>query len=427
MVSFTQEQQDPTGGLTLDALMARQKEAALRQAQLSEPSQVNSTILGGLGTVAGQFFAGINRHRAEQQEAEGRDALAKALQTGFDPATGQLSQEAMGTVLALDPDMGMQFIGDAIRSRREQVRTVTGDEAKALGLDPARTWQVDYSGKASDITPTEGTQYRPMTPEEYKAFNIPVDPNTGQPSKPYRWNIKENKPEAIGGEPATSQPMSDWQNRDLGYYHGGSMANDSLTETGNDAILATMDTAFWKGLGDWSGSSVVSALANQQLSPQQQIALNDALNFAAAVNRKESGASLTEQEIAGTIARYIPQYGDSREAIEHKRRNRAEKLRSFTFGLSGRSELDAANKDLESQREQRRKEREAQGGEGGGEGGGGTTEPPPPENKPALDTQGRPYKPLPNGKNVTTKPNGALDASGMTVEEYRQWRRLNGV
>jgi hypothetical protein len=358
-ISFT------TGGATLAALRERQQR--LQQAAPELPSVAGmQSPLQGLSYLANTFVNSLQQNRAAAEEERGSQELAQALTTGLDPVTGQLKPEAMATVMARDPEMGMQFIGDMIRSRREQVRTVTGDQAKAMGLDPTRTWQVDYSGKAQDITPTVETQYRPMTAEEYKAFNIPVDPTTGQPTKPYRWNIKENKPEAIGGEPASAQPMTDWQNRDLGYYHGGSLANDSLSETGNDATLATLDTAFWSSLGDWSGSSVVRAMANRQLSPQQQIALNDALNFAAAVNRKESGASLTEAEIQGTIARYIPVYGDSAETIAKKRAARAEKLKSFTYGLSGRPELDAANADLNAGREQRRKEREAQGGGGGG-------------------------------------------------------------
>jgi hypothetical protein len=363
-VSFT------VGGPTLQALQERQQRLQQAAPELPPPSGMISPWQG-VSYLANTFVNQLQQNRAAAEEQRGQQELAQALTTGLDPATGTLKPEAMATVMARDPEMGLKFISDMITQRRSQVRTVTGDEATKLNLDPTQTWQVDNTGHATNITPTEQTQYRPMTVEEYKQFNIPVDPTTGQPTKPYRWNIKERKPEAIGGEPQSAQPMTDWQNRDLGYYHQGSLANDSLSETGNDALLADQSTAFWTGLGDWSQNSLVKAFANKQLTPQQQAAINDAVNFAAAVNRKESGATLTESELQGTIARYIPVYGDSPETVAKKRAARAEKLKSFTFGLTGRPELDAAEKDLQAGRDQRRKEREAQGGGGGGGGGAG--------------------------------------------------------
>ncbi|RWP05104.1 hypothetical protein [Mesorhizobium sp.] len=216
----------PGGGATLDALMRRQRELAERQAQLSGPSQGSSTIAGGLGQMANAMFTGLAQHKAEQQEAEGRQALTQIL-SGINPETGATSEQ-WGQAYQLDPDLGAKLLEGATQARvaarqREQqladiasqrayqegqtasqrtyeegrsaVKTVTGEEAKARGLDPTRTWQVGATGEAKDITPDIAESYRPPTQAEIEAYGL-------KPDTPVRINTKTGKPEAIGGGPA---------------------------------------------------------------------------------------------------------------------------------------------------------------------------------------------------------------------------------
>jgi hypothetical protein len=403
-----------------------------RQQRLQETAPELPTMAGmqspwqGAAYLANTLVNSLQQNAAASQEEAGTKAMMDAFGK-IDPATGATSEQ-LAEIGRYDPEFAIKLWTDRAQRLQNQVRTVTGDEAAKLGLDPTRTWQVDNSGKANDITPTTKSEFGPIISGE-EAQKLGLDPNLR-----YQFNQTSGKYEQVGSTPQSAQPMADWQNRDLGYYHGGSLANDSLSETGNDATLATLDTAFWSALGDWSGSSVIGALANRQLTPQQQAALNDALNFAAAVNRKESGASLTESEIKGTMARYIPVYGDSPETIAKKRTARAEKLKSFRFGLSGRPELEAADADLNAGREQRRKERETQGGGGGGNattggtdtgGGTGTTPPAPDATEPEAIADMSRAEPnvryrLPNGRIARWSGRGDPEVETSWVYEQGQ-------
>src|SRR5262245_47441198 len=114
---------------TLDMLLARQKEAAIRQAQLAEPSAINNTILGGLGTMAGQLFAGLNRARAEREESSARDELVRAI-SQIDPVKGP-TPEQFATIGRRDPDLMMELYSTAIAQRQkgtwEPIATPAGE------------------------------------------------------------------------------------------------------------------------------------------------------------------------------------------------------------------------------------------------------------------------------------------------------------
>lgn len=118
-VSFTRQMPN-SGGMTLDALMARQKELAARQADLSGGGYPGEgTIAGGLGNMLNQFTTGLAANRAREQEAQGRQELAQAV-AGVNYDTGEVSPEALQTMMSRDPDTGLAFIKNAIESRRAQ-------------------------------------------------------------------------------------------------------------------------------------------------------------------------------------------------------------------------------------------------------------------------------------------------------------------
>jgi hypothetical protein len=107
----------PSGGgaMTLQALMARQKEAAARQqANLQQPQ---GTILGGLGQMTNALFTGLEQNRAAREEATGREALTKLI-SGYDPSAAN-AQQVAAQAMQIDPEVGMALISDLIKSRRD--------------------------------------------------------------------------------------------------------------------------------------------------------------------------------------------------------------------------------------------------------------------------------------------------------------------
>lgn len=111
---------DPTGGMTLDALMARQKALAEAQGQIAAPRNIQSPWQGAAQMLQA-FVAARQGAYAENQLTAGRDALAKIraginLDTG--PTSEQISQASM-----LDPDYADKLTGlaaDAVRARRQR-------------------------------------------------------------------------------------------------------------------------------------------------------------------------------------------------------------------------------------------------------------------------------------------------------------------
>jgi hypothetical protein len=388
-VSFT-----TSNPVTLQALRERYQRLQETAPQLPSPQGMQSPWQGA-AYLANTLVNSLQQNAAATAEQRGTQAMMDVFGQ-IDPAKGA-TPEQLAQIGRYDPEMAIKLWTDRAQRLQNQVRTVTGDQAKAMGLDPTRTWQVDNSGKANDITPNKA-QYGPIiTGEEAKAQGL--DPNLR-----YQFNVTTGKYDQVGSTPPSAQPPAEYQSRDLGYYSTGSAANDSLTESGGDKALRSVDTAFWSSLAGMSGtdalSSITKAFANRQLTPEQQMALNDALNFSAAILRKESGAALTPDDIATTFERFIPKYGDSDQIVEQKRQMRQDRLKALTYGLSGRPELQAVETDLNTAREKRRKAREAVAGGGGGtDTGDGTL---PPGTKVTDNPDGTRTYTMPDGVVVTT-------------------------
>jgi len=240
-------------GLTLDALMKRQADLAKNATQLPEAQDMRSPWQGAayLGNVLSDK---VQQGRAANDITATRDALAKVT-SGIDYDAGATNQQ-INEIAQYNPELAeklmqqrmdrakeqrgytqqreMQDAGfthadtsredqqtfqggqqedqqqstiDAAtasdeRKKQEEIRKadagakhiVTGDEAVKLGGDPGRQYTVSADGTTlTDITPTPTTEYRPMTPDEMKAYNL--DPN-----KSWRFNVKEKKPEPVGND-----------------------------------------------------------------------------------------------------------------------------------------------------------------------------------------------------------------------------------
>jgi hypothetical protein len=125
MVSFTTPtgglSGDPTGGETLDALMARQKMLQQQAAQplatsIPSPWQGASQMVGTLGNL-------LQQRTATTEAAQGRQAIAEAM-THRDPATGELTPDAQATVMRLAPVQGEQLYEKGLdrRAQLEQIQ-----------------------------------------------------------------------------------------------------------------------------------------------------------------------------------------------------------------------------------------------------------------------------------------------------------------
>lgn len=110
----TADPNDPTGGATLDALMARQR--MLMQNRPETPAQIASPWQGA-ALIANSLVNGLQQNQAQEQEAAGRAQLAAAI-AGIDPMAGA-TPEQMATVARLDPDLSQRLLADATQARRQ--------------------------------------------------------------------------------------------------------------------------------------------------------------------------------------------------------------------------------------------------------------------------------------------------------------------
>jgi len=179
-VSFTREEPSgPYAGLTLDALMQRQKEIAAQRAALAQPTEQNNTILGGMGTMLDKYLTGRREFQATEQEKTDRQALAEAMATR-DPETGQMPAEAMATVQRIDPETANAIAQDFITSRREianreDTQAHTSGEnllnRQAQTSDTHYTVDAANARNAADITSREGINEADITSREGIASN----------------------------------------------------------------------------------------------------------------------------------------------------------------------------------------------------------------------------------------------------------------
>jgi hypothetical protein len=107
---------DPTGGMTIDALMARQKMLAEQAGQIGAPRQMISPWQGA-AQLAQTFVNNRKEHATEDQLKAGRAALAQIM-SGIDPASGATSAQT-GQAYQIDPDLGLKLMDQAIQARRE--------------------------------------------------------------------------------------------------------------------------------------------------------------------------------------------------------------------------------------------------------------------------------------------------------------------
>ena len=134
--------------LTLDALMARQKEIANRQGDVMGMPVTN--IPQGLGQMAWSLVNALQGRAAEKELATGQQEISEAFGQ-MDPNTGMLSNEALQTIMRRDPDLGALMYREAMNARQH---AATLEAAKAKEAAEAGPKATDVGALADDFTNT---------------------------------------------------------------------------------------------------------------------------------------------------------------------------------------------------------------------------------------------------------------------------------
>lgn len=151
--------------LTLEALMARQKELAAQGAQIGQMDM--GTIPQGLAGMAQSFVNSLARRKAERDLASGQQTVAQAFGHAMSD-TGVLDPAAMQQIMQLDPPTAMELMKTAAALRASQAkvehwepvlgpdgkptgaqRNTTTGETKAAG-DGSGTWKPSDIGSLRD-------------------------------------------------------------------------------------------------------------------------------------------------------------------------------------------------------------------------------------------------------------------------------------
>lgn len=195
---------DPTGGMTLDALMARQKQLAEQGQQIAAPRQMTSPWQG-LAAMAQQLVNARQESATQNQMTAGRQALAQAV-SGIDPNTGAVPQASIATAMSLDPDTGLKLLQTSLEARRaererqQHLADVSSQRAYETSQPLTEIGKIDQELAAGRITQQEAdtakaalapVSFRPPTQAEIDAYKL-------NPNLSYRINSKTGAPEAIG-------------------------------------------------------------------------------------------------------------------------------------------------------------------------------------------------------------------------------------
>lgn len=161
-------------GMTLDALMARQKEIALDRAKL-QPGAIQQPIQG-VAYLANVLANKLQQGRADRALAAGNQQVAETM-ANVDPVQGA-SGAQLGILANYDPDLAMQFLKERADRRQAEADRVTygpvltGDAAKAVGLDPTKSYQMNQKTQQYDQVGGGGTSVTVNPPSAETAAKL---------------------------------------------------------------------------------------------------------------------------------------------------------------------------------------------------------------------------------------------------------------
>ncbi|KPK69945.1 MAG: hypothetical protein AMJ84_08645, partial [Acidithiobacillales bacterium SM23_46] len=205
------------------------------------------------------------------------------------------------------------------RGRLEQLRLA--------GIDPA-----SKEGRRFLLTGSLGEQFRPATPEEaarYGASAGQVDTETGRfyPINPPTGFVVETTAEGgtrIVQGPGAGQTFREQESKDIVYAARAEGALADLEPVAEE--LANLAPRLFEYVPLGQG--------RQFQSPEYQRANVAAMEFLAAILRKDTGAAITQKEIDIYGQTYLPQPGDSPQALEQKTRARRRAIDALRAPMS---------------------------------------------------------------------------------------------
>jgi len=148
---------DPTGGLTLDALMLRQKQLAEQRGQIAAPRVIQSPWQG-LAQMAQAFVGARQESSVADQIAAGRDALAK-IRAGVNLDTGPTAEQIAQASL-YDPDYAdrlTQMAADFIKEKRQREFDIANREDTQQFQSGERVAGEQFTGGQNQLTRDQQT------------------------------------------------------------------------------------------------------------------------------------------------------------------------------------------------------------------------------------------------------------------------------
>lgn len=140
--------------------------------------------------------------------------------------------------------------------------------------------------------------------------------------------------------------LTEGQSKDLNYYGRGNAANKELETQGAGLTNAAVgDRSAGRGVLDSTLRSLPgignSGVVNSLISNDRQKAEQSGQEFVNAILRKDSGAALTDPEIATYGRTYLPQPGDGEAVLKQKQEARTRAISGIREGLGSAAVLAA--------------------------------------------------------------------------------------
>lgn len=265
----------------------------------------------------------------DQQSADAYRAQLRELEASPE---GLLMQTLMPLAATMTPDDFDDFYTNALGRGQEDLPAEYRNlvlRAEAAGLVPGTPEHQEFmrTGGAS-----LGENFRPATAEEaaqYGATGGQIDTTSGRfyPINPPTGFTVETTPEGgtrIVQGPGAGTSFREQETKDIVYATRAEGALADLEPVANE--LASLAPRLFEYVPLGQG--------RQFQSPEYQRANVAAMEFLAAILRKDTGAAITQQEIEIYGQTYLPQPGDSPQVLEQKARARRRAIDALRAPMS---------------------------------------------------------------------------------------------
>jgi hypothetical protein len=271
-----------------------------------QPTRAGSSagMLQGLQTGADLS----DRRRTRQEEQKERERLETerqqkrlALRTMLEKYPGELPP-GIAQIMEIDPDFGIRWM-EATKPPAGPSPTTGMQDFAAAQANPAYADFLDRNQEPQPEAP------RPMTPAERQAWGI-----TETDNRP--WAMVEGKPAVLGGNSGVTVnnfPSATESQANANIYASRMEAAEPIIRQNEQQGTSLLNR----------GLSGIPVLGNYLVPEEYQLFNQAKQDFMRAVLRKESGAVISEEEMAGGDQMYFPQPGDGPDVIERKRQSRA--------------------------------------------------------------------------------------------------------